>query len=86
MLTDWLIYLDYLEDYNCNTTFLRLITPIIFGITATNYYKYNYGSGSGYGFGNGYGFDYGSGNGSSYGYGYGDGYGSVYSNFYDEEH
>ena len=32
MLTDWLIWLDYLEENNCNTSFLRLVTPIIFGI------------------------------------------------------
>jgi len=29
MFTDWLIWLDYLEENNCNTSFLRLVTPII---------------------------------------------------------
>ena len=86
MLTDWLIYLDLLEDYNCNTTFLRLITPIIFGITATNYYKYNYGSGNGYGYGYDYGYDYGYGYGYGCGYGFGYGFGYDYFNAYNEEH
>ena len=84
MLTDWLIYLDYLEENNYNTSFLRLITPITFGIIVTNYYKYNngngYGNGNGIGFGYGYGYGYGYGNGSGFGYCY------AYSNSYDEEH
>ena len=29
MLTDWLIWLDFLEENNCNTSFLRLVTPIV---------------------------------------------------------
>ena len=61
MLTDWLIYLDYLEENNQNTTFLRLATPIIFGIFETHYYNYTKGYGTGYS----------DGSGSGYGYGYG---------------
>ena len=78
MLTDWLIYLDLLEDYNYNTTFLRLITPITFGIIETNYYNYI----------NGNGFGYGSGYGDGNGYGNGNGFGTVYNylNAYNEEH
>ena len=36
MLTDWLIYLDLLEENNFNTSFLRLATPVIFGIFQCN--------------------------------------------------
>ena len=50
MLTDWLIYLDLLEDYNYNTSFLRLITPITFGIFECHYYNYSSGFDDGYGF------------------------------------
>ena len=70
MLTDWLIFLDLLEENNYNTTFLRFITPITFTIIETHFYNYNFG----YGLGN------------SYGNGNGDGFGYNYSNFYDEEH
>ena len=72
MLTDWLIFLDYLEENNYNTSFLRLITPITFGIIECHYY--NYGNGYGYGYGYGYGSGYGSGSGYSY------------LNYYEEEH
>ena len=94
MLTDWLIYLDYLEDYNCNTIFLRLITPIIFGIIEYRYCNYTKGDGYGYGFGDGNSYSSEYGYNSEYGYSYDHGYGSGdgngdgngYSNPYDEEH
>ena len=98
MFTDWLIWLDYLEENNQNTTFLRLITPITFGIIECHYYYYNYsyssgdglGDGDGFGNGNGFGDSSGSGNGYSDGYGNGcsNGYGFIYnySNSYNEEH
>jgi len=74
MLTDWLIWLDYLEENNCNTSFLRLVTPIIFGIkkchkhiyrilsleTMDDWIALRYGDGYGSGFGNGNGYGYGS--------------------------
>ena len=86
MLTDWLIYLDLLEDYNFNTSFLRLITPITFNVIETHYYNYRSGNGSG----NGSGYGDGSGDGFGYGNGYGDGFGYgfgySYSDPYDEEH
>ena len=100
MLTDWLIYLDYLEDYNCNTSFLRLVTPIIFGIIEChryNRYKMcgNY-SGSGNSCGDGDYHGHADGNGSGYGFGYGHGAGDGicnddgnnynYLNSYNEEH
>ena len=77
MLTDWLIYLDYLEENNCNTSFLRLITPITFGIIECPSYNYNvvysdgYGDGYNYGntLGNGCGWGYGNNNGNGYGNG-----------------
>ena len=77
MLTDWLIWLDYLEENNYNTTFLRLITPIIFGIIETDCYNYIDDFGNGFGSGLSYGYDSGngSGNGSGYGYGFGSGFG-----------
>ena len=78
MLTDWLIFLDLLEDYNFNTTFLRLITPITFGIFECHNYNYTKGSGNGNGYGNGYGY--------SYSYDFGFGFGYNYLNSYDEEH
>jgi len=58
MLTDWLIYLDLLEENNYNTSFLRFVTPIIFGIynCNKNFYYINYGD-SFYGEGNGNGFN-----------------------------
>ena len=86
MLTDWLIYLDLLEENNYNTTFLRLITPITFNVIETHYYNYSFGSGYGYSNGNGYGSGYGDGEG--YGYGSGNGYrfDYVYIDLYDEEH
>ena len=98
MLTDWLIFLDYLEDYKFNTSFLRLITPITFNIIEThnyNYYSgyssvYGYGDGDGDGDGYGYGYGYGDGSGDGYIYGYnngnGCGFGNNYSNSHDEEH
>jgi len=58
MLTDWLIYLDYLEENNCNTSFLRLVTPIIFNASKNHNYKYDYGDGLGNYMGNGYGNSY----------------------------
>ena len=78
MLTDWLIYLDLLEEQNNNTSFLRLVTPIIFGIFECHSYNYIYIFSDSSGFGNGLGYGYDSGNGSSYGndfcfgYSYGD--------------
>ena len=96
MLTDWLIFLDLLEENNCNTYFLRLITPITFAIIECHYYNYTdgYGFGSSFGSSNGSGNGSGSGSGYSYGcgygyrygngYGYGDGYND--SNCYDEDH
>ena len=92
MLTDWLIFLDLLEENNFNTSFLRLTTPIIFGIIECHSYNYRsgygYGYGYDYGYGNGYGFSYNSGYGNGYGFGYGNGYGDGNGNisFYDEEH
>ena len=82
MLTDWLIFLDLLEENNQNTCFLRLITPITFSIIKCHYYNYIKGYGSGNGYGNG------SGNGYGYDYGNGNGYGTVYNylNAYNEEH
>ena len=56
MLTDWLIYLDLLEENNQNTSFLRLITPITFAIIKTH--NYNYTKGFGYGNSSDYGFVY----------------------------
>ena len=50
MLTDWLIFLDCLEDYNFNTSFLRFITPITFGIIKCHNYNYTKCSGSGNGY------------------------------------
>ena len=81
MLTDWLIYLDILEENNQNTSFLRLITPITFAIIETNNYNYTKGSGYGNGYSDGYGFgdgfvdDCGDGCGYGYGCGSGSGYG-----------
>ena len=100
MLTDWLIWLDYLEENNYNTSFLRLITPITFGIIETHNYNYTNGSGYGSGYGNGdgdgdgyghgYGHGYGDGSGYGDGFGCGDGigigYGYGYLNYYEEEH
>ena len=84
MLTDWLIYLDYLEENNQNTSFLRLITPITFGIFECHYYNYRSGDGNCYIYGNGNGYIYGNGYGS--GYGSGNGFGNGSSNSRDEEH
>ena len=81
MLTDWLIFLDLLEENNQNTSFLRLMTSITFGIIETHYCNhtksYGYGSGYGYGYGyrSGYGYGYGYRYGNGYGYGDGNGYG-----------
>ena len=80
MLTDWLIFLDYLEENNCNTSFIRLTTPIAFGIIECHNYNYHCGDGNGYGYG------YGDGSGYGAGYGYGVGFGFGYSNYYEEEH
>ena len=74
MLTDWLIWLDYLEENNCNTSFLRFATPVTFSIIETHYCNYTKGYGSGYGYGYGY------------GYGSGNGFGNGSSNSRDEEH
>ena len=81
MLTDWLIYLDLLEENNCNTSFLRFATPITFGIFECHYC--NYTSGCGFGNGNGNGDGNGDGNGYDNGYGYGDGNGYGYGDGYD---
>ena len=92
MLTDWLIYLDFFEENNHNTTFLRFITPIIFGIMKCHHYNYRsgsgYGDGFGYGDGNGYGNGSGSGSGSGFGdyYVYGNGSGNSFVSSNDEEH
>ena len=67
MLTDWLIYLDFLEENNCNTSFLRLTTPITFGIIKCHHFNYRYGFGSGNGSGDGDGYGYGNGSGDGYG-------------------
>ena len=88
MLTDWLIYLDLLEDYNYNTSFLRLITPVIFGIIESHYCNYTNGYGNyysnndGYVNGDGYGFgdDFGGDDGDGFGCGFG------YFNSHDEGH
>ena len=97
MLTDWLIWLDYLEENNYNTSFLRLITPTIFGIIKCNNcnYRHSFGNGNGKGKGYGYGIDNGNGygygygvrhdNGNGHGYGY-DPSGYRYLNSYNEEH
>ena len=79
MLTDWLIFLDYLEENNCNTSFLRLTTSIIFDVIETHcYFDYHIGrdTGDGCGYGNGYGN----------GFGFGFSFVYNYSNIYDEEH
>ena len=83
MLTDWLIFLDLLEENNQNTSFLRLITPITFGIIECHYYSHScsFGFDSGNGFGSGYdsgdvsGSGYGDGSGFGFGFGDGNGYG-----------
>ena len=69
MLTDWLIWLDYLEENNCNTTFLRFVTPVVFGIRKSHNYdrlreRFHYGSGWGEGANS---FGSGVGDGSYYG-------------------
>ena len=100
MLTDWLIYLDYLEENNCNTYFLRLATPIIFDIINSNVFvnkekNFDYNVNT-----NDYSDDYGNGFGDGIhteGDGDGDGFGDgleyqssnskiVYLDYYDEEH
>ena len=63
MLTDWLIYLDLLEENNQNTYFLRFATPIIFSIIKCHSYNYIYIFSDSSGFGNGLGYGYDSGNG-----------------------
>ena len=78
MLTDWLIFLDYLEEKGQNTCFLRFITPIIFGIRPCNDCRQKIGFGFCYGFNNGNGF----GRGYHHGFGYGNGFG--YDNGYDQ--
>ena len=77
MLTDWLIFLDLLEENNCNTSFLRLITPITFGIIESHYYNYDSNNGhiSSYSSGDVSGSGYGDGSGSGFGFGFGDGNG-----------
>jgi len=47
MFTDWLIYLDLLEENNCNTYLLRLATPIVFGIIENHEISYHNGCGRG---------------------------------------
>ena len=94
MFTDWLIYLDLLEENNCNTSFLRLITPIIFGIINSHNYDYQFGYGFGNNFGNGFGngYNYGNDFGDGTGYGFGSNFDNSYYNriiylfSYDEEH
>ena len=92
MLTDWLIFLDILEENNYNTSFLRLVTPITFGIFECHRYNYSSGSGYsdgfGYGDGNGYGNGSGSGSGSGFGNYYvsGNGSGNSFVSSNDEEH
>ena len=86
MLTDWLIWLDYLEENNQNTIFLRLATPIFFGIIETHYYTYSNGRGSSYGNSDGNGSSYDFSNGTCYSndfdFGDGDGYGDEYGDGY----
>ena len=100
MLTDWLIYLDFLEENNQNTSFLRFVTPITFAIIECHYCNYTKGDGNGYGSGYGDGdgncYSDGSGYGDGYGYGFGYGYGDGngngngsgydYLNSHNEEH
>ena len=88
MLTDWLIFLDLLEENNCNTSFLRLITPITFGIIESHYYNYDSNNGhiSSYSYGHGYGNGYISGDGFGNSFGNGHGFSYDHSNSYDEEH
>ena len=96
MLTDWLIFLDYLEENNCNTSFLRLVTPIIFNANYCHNYSYdnnedcmsfdngNSGDASYYSFYNGYGLGNGNGYGCGHGYGnyiYGNGIGYGFDNY-----
>ena len=69
MLTDWLIWLDYLEENNCNTYFLRLITPIVFDAIKCNIY-YTYCHGHGYLYKKGCGTGYGRNNGDGHGSGF----------------
>ena len=90
MLVDWLIFLDLLEENNYNTSFLRLVTPIIFDVAKNHNYKYNYGDGLGNYRGNGYGNSdfYLIGNLENE-YDTASGYGQLkrdYLNYYDEEH
>ena len=68
MLTNWLIWLDLLEENNQNTIFLRLVTPIIFSIIECHHYIYadGFGDGNSDGFGSGYGFVNDSGSGYIY--------------------
>ena len=91
MLIDWLIYLDLLEDYKYNTTFLRFVTPIIFGIIeAHTLTPFRYGCGLAYGYGNGNG----NRNGNGFGYKNSINYQQngcfelqyCHPNYYDEEH
>ena len=84
MLTDWLIWLDYLEENNCNMNFLRLITSITFGIFECHHYNCGSCTGDGNCYGVGFGSGIGSGRydgyGNGYGNGYGDGFGCHYGN------
>ena len=94
MLTDWLIWLDYLEENNCNTCFLRLATSILFTHFNCNsdlFFKNHgnsdnfmedEGNGCGDGWGSGYG-NYGDGYGLGEGYGYINGNGSLHGYGYN---
>ena len=63
------------EEQGNNTSFLRLITPIIFAIFETDYYNYIDDFGNGFGNGLGYGYDSGNGYGNGFGFGFGFCYG-----------
>lgn len=91
MFTDWLIWLDFEEEAGKETGFLRLVTPLIFGIKNNNVKKEPH-----HGFGVGYGDI--EGNGSSVAsycqinhqcHGVGIGYNInsefIYKDFYDED-
>ena len=90
MFTDWLIYLDYLEENNCNTSFLRLITSIIFGVIESHEISYNNGCGRGnnviIGDGSGDGDVFGDGMGNGFGDGIGNGIRNIYPDCFDEDH
>ena len=94
MFTDWLIFLDYLEENNYNTYLLRLATPIFFSVSESNCYINSHGliSGNGKNYASNYsgrGENLHNGDGLGYGWGFvgdGCGDGDIYYNPVDEDH